>query len=75
MNKSGLALMKFTVTLPCLKVSCFNILSRKSIFVFTPRILNSANARRIFLLAPSSVLLFAVTLTNIESKNGEIFAP
>ena len=75
MNKSGLALIKLTVTLPCLKVSCFKILSRKGILVFTPRILNSAKALRIFLLAPSNVLLFAVTLTSIESKNGEIVAP
>ena len=44
-------------------------------FVFTPLILNSANALRTFLQAPSKVLLFAVTFTNIESKKGEIIAP
>ena len=75
LNKSGFALMKFTVTFPSLKVSCFKILSKNGMFVLTPLILNSAKALLTFLHAPSKVLLFAVTLTSIESKNGEIMAP
>ena len=44
-------------------------------FVETPRILNSASARRARITAASKLFPRAISFTSIESKCGEISAP
>ena len=75
LSSCGCRSMKLVVSRPATKSGSLNSASRKAMLVETPRIRNSASARRARRTAFSNVDPRQVSLASIESKWAEISAP